>query len=122
LQIIANLLTNAVKFTPRGGTVTVSVAPTPLHAGQRAYVAITVSDTGIGIAAADIPKVLSSFGQVDNAMSRQHEGTGLGLPIVKALVELHGGRLSIDSALGEGTSVTVTLPAVADAVVQPMLL
>ncbi|HVJ40808.1 MAG TPA: ATP-binding protein [Dongiaceae bacterium] len=122
LQIIANLLTNAVKFTPKGGKVKVSVAPTPVHAGQRAFVAITVSDTGIGIAAADIPKVLSSFGQVDNAMSRQHEGTGLGLPIVKALVELHGGRLSIDSALGEGTSVTVTLPAVADAVVQPMLL
>jgi PAS domain S-box-containing protein len=122
LQIISNLLTNAVKFTPKGGRVTVSVAPAPVHAGQRAYVAITVSDTGIGIAAADIPKVLSSFGQVDNAMSRQHDGTGLGLPIVKSLVELHGGRLSIDSVLGEGTSVTVTLPAVADAVVQPMLL
>jgi|GEM_PF-983663 len=122
LQIISNLLTNAVKFTPKGGKVTVSVAPAPVHAGQRAYVAITVSDTGIGIAAADIPKVLSSFGQVDNAMSRQHDGTGLGLPIVKSLVELHGGRLTIDSTLGEGTSVTVTLPAVADAVVQPMLL
>ncbi|HWU00355.1 MAG TPA: ATP-binding protein, partial [Terriglobales bacterium] len=122
LQIISNLLTNAVKFTPKGGRVTVSVAPVPIHAGQRAYVAITVSDTGIGIAATDIPKVLSSFGQVDNAMSRQHDGTGLGLPIVKSLVELHGGRLTIDSTLGEGTSVTVTLPAVADAVVQPMLL
>lgn len=122
LQIISNLLTNAVKFTPKGGKVTVSVAPVPVLAGQRAYVAITVSDTGIGIAAADIPKVLSSFGQVDNAMSRQHEGTGLGLPIVKALTELHGGKLSIDSTLGEGTTVTVTLPAVADAVVQPMLL
>jgi signal transduction histidine kinase len=91
-------------------------------AGQPVFIAITVTDTGIGIDKADIPKVLSAFGQVDNAMSRQQQGTGLGLPIVKALVELHGGRLEIESELGQGTSVTVTLPAVADAVVQPVLL
>jgi PAS domain S-box-containing protein len=122
LQIISNLLTNAVKFTPKGGKVTISVAPLPVLANQPAFVAITVTDTGIGIDKADIPKVLSAFGQVDNAMSRQQQGTGLGLPIVKALVELHGGTLEIDSELGQGTSVTVTLPAVADAVVQPVLL
>jgi len=58
--------------------------------------------------------VLSAFGQVDNALSRQHEGTGLGLPIVKALVEMHGGKLEIDSVVGKGTDVRVTLPAFAD--------
>src|SRR5260221_11479442 len=122
LQIFSNLLTNAVKFTPKGGKVTINVAPLPVLAGQPAYIAITVTDTGIGIDKADLPKVLSAFGQVDNAMSRQQQGTGLGLPIVKALVELHGGKLEIDSELGQGTSVTVTLPDVADAVVQPVLL
>jgi signal transduction histidine kinase len=122
LQIVANLLTNAVKFTPQGGKVTISAAVIPPMASQPAFIAITVTDTGIGIDKADIPKVLSAFGQVDNPMSRQHDGTGLGLPIVKSLVELHGGKLEIDSTLGQGTSVTVTLPAVADAVVQPVLL
>jgi PAS domain S-box-containing protein len=122
LQIFSNLLTNAVKFTPKGGKVSINVAPLPVLAGQPVFIAITVTDTGIGIDKADIPKVLSAFGQVDNAMSRQQQGTGLGLPIVKALVELHGGRLEIESELGQGTSVTVTLPAVADAVVQPVLL
>ena len=65
LQIFSNLLTNAVKFTPKGGKVTINVAPLPVLAGQPAYIAITVTDTGIGIDKADLPKVLSAFGQVD---------------------------------------------------------
>ncbi|MGH7014071.1 MAG: ATP-binding protein, partial [Stellaceae bacterium] len=66
---------------------------------------------GIGMAAADIPKALEPFGQISNAMTRAHEGTGLGLPLSKSLVELHGGQFSISSKPGAGSTVTVTLPA-----------
>jgi signal transduction histidine kinase len=72
---------------------------------------VTVTDTGIGIAPEDIPIALTPFGQVDSTLSRKYEGTGLGLPLSRALVELHGGTLSIESAVGEGTTVTVRLPA-----------
>jgi signal transduction histidine kinase len=71
---------------------------------------IRVIDTGIGMAAEDIPKALEPFGQVDSKLSRKYEGTGLGLPLSKALVELHGGALEIQSAPGAGTTVTVVLP------------
>jgi signal transduction histidine kinase len=71
---------------------------------------ITIGDTGIGIAAEDIPRALEQFAQVDNRFSRRFEGTGLGLPLSKRLVELHGGALSIESTVGAGTVVTVTLP------------
>jgi signal transduction histidine kinase len=104
-QIFLNLLSNAVKFTPKGGTVTVL-------AGRRgADLAITVADTGIGMAPEHIAIALERFGQVDNRLARRYEGTGFGLPLVKRLVELHGGTLSIDSTLGRGTAVTVLLPA-----------
>jgi len=105
-QVIINLLSNALKFTPRGGTVTVS---SRLNADGG--LAISVRDTGIGIAREDVPLVLSPFGQVESAFSRKHHGTGLGLPLARSLMELHGGTLSIDSELGVGTTVTVTLPA-----------
>jgi two-component system cell cycle sensor histidine kinase PleC len=116
LQIITNLLSNAVKFTPSGGVVSLTVAPVDNRksgstARETSFVAITVRDTGIGIAQADIPKVLAAFGQVANALTRKHDGTGLGLPIVKALTEHHGGTLTIDSEPGKGTVVRVTLPA-----------
>ncbi|HYL32366.1 MAG TPA: ATP-binding protein, partial [Stellaceae bacterium] len=74
-------------------------------------VEIAVSDTGIGMEEADIPKALEPFGQISNAMTRAHEGTGLGLPLSKSLVELHGGQFSISSTPGTGTTVTITLPA-----------
>jgi signal transduction histidine kinase len=105
-QILVNLLSNAVKFNDAGGEVT-------LRAWCRTdsgYV-FQVIDTGIGIAPEDIPKALSRFGQVDGNLNRQYEGSGLGLPLTKALVELHGGTLDMQSQAGVGTTVTVRLPA-----------
>jgi signal transduction histidine kinase len=104
-QILLNLLSNAVKFTPEGGDIRVT------SVRRNGGVAISVSDTGCGIAAADIPKVLAPFGQVESKIRRRHEGTGLGLPLAKQLVELHGGLMTIDSNLDVGTTVTILLPA-----------
>ncbi|HLI11270.1 MAG TPA: MHYT domain-containing protein [Alphaproteobacteria bacterium] len=104
-QVLLNLLSNAVKFTPAEGRVTTSVF---LHEGG---IAIAVTDTGIGIAAEDIPKALERFGQVDSSLSRRYEGTGLGLPLARRLMELHGGRLELESELGHGTTVTIAFPA-----------
>ena len=103
-QVVLNLLSNAVKFTPRDGRVAINV----LCQGDRLVVA--VADTGIGISAEDIPRALERFGQVDDSLGRKYEGTGLGLPLSKALMELHGGTLELQSALGVGTTVTVTFP------------
>ncbi|MHC4448151.1 MAG: sensor histidine kinase [Planctomycetota bacterium] len=105
-QIVINLLSNAVKFTPQGGKVTLST-DTDSDSGFE----LTVSDTGIGIAEGDLEMALAPFSQVDNAQQRNHEGTGLGLPISRALAELHGGTLEIESDLGLGTTVTVRLPS-----------
>jgi len=104
-QVLINLLSNAVKFTPEGGQVRVSSFL------KNGGLAIEVSDTGIGIAAEDIPKVMASFGQIESKISRKHEGSGLGLPLAKHLVELHGGTLTIESQVNVGTTVTVMLPA-----------
>jgi signal transduction histidine kinase len=103
-QIILNLLTNAVKFTPRGGQARIGVEWEP------AGLAIIVRDTGIGIAPEDIPRVVIPFVQVGDLYSRPQEGSGLGLPLTKRLVELHGGTLELDSAPGRGTTVTVRFP------------
>ncbi len=105
-QILLNLLTNAIKFTPQGGRVMLFATD---DGGPD--VVLGVSDTGIGIAAADLPRVLEPFGQIENIFTRTHGGTGLGLPLAKMLAALHGGRLSIESKLGEGTVVRVWLPA-----------
>ncbi len=105
-QILLNLLANAIKFTPQGGRVTLFAS----DAGGP-DIELGVSDTGIGIAADDLPRVLEPFGQVENVFSRTRGGTGLGLPLARMLTGLHGGRLSIDSSLGEGTTVRVWLPA-----------
>ncbi len=105
-QILLNLLTNAVKFTPPGGAIEV--------AGRLAETGdflLTVTDTGIGIAADDIATALASFGQVDSKLARKYEGTGLGLPLTNAMVKLHGGEMTIESEVGEGTTVTIRLPA-----------
>jgi signal transduction histidine kinase len=104
-QVLLNLLSNAIKFTRADGRVRVVSRLRPDGALE-----IAVSDTGIGIAEADLPHVTEAFVQVESAYARKHAGSGLGLAISKALVELHGGTLSLASRLGEGTTVTVTLP------------
>jgi PAS domain S-box-containing protein len=104
-QILINLLTNSIKFTPAGGRVAVAAAR-----DERGGLALAVSDTGIGIAPQDIPRVLEPFVQVDGPLNRRTEGTGLGLPLTKRLVEIHGGTLEIASEPGRGTTVTVRLP------------
>jgi cell cycle sensor histidine kinase DivJ len=109
-QILINLVSNAVKFTKRGGTVTVRAGVD----GEE--LRIIVTDTGIGIDAADLPRLGAPFFQCGSAYDRPFEGTGLGLSVVKGLVELHGGRLEIASRLGEGTAVTVRLPRDCEAV------
>ena len=100
-----NLVSNAVKFTPEGEQVSVSAFRSD---GE---LAIAVSDTRIGMAPEDIPKALEYFGQVDNQLSRKYDGSGLGLPLAKHLLDLHGGSLTIESRLQEGTTVTAILPA-----------
>ena len=105
-QVLLNLLSNAVKFTPAGGEVSCS-AWTDVVSGA---LNLQVRDTGIGIAPKDISRVMTPFGQVDSALSRKYEGTGLGLPLSKKFVESMGGTFTIESQLKKGTSVTVTLP------------
>ncbi len=106
LQILVNLLSNAIKFTPEHGRVAMTAET--VAAGE---MLIRVADTGIGIAPNDVEKAMTPFGQIDSSLSRKHAGTGLGLPLTKNLVELHGGRLEIESVPGKGTTVTVRLPA-----------
>jgi two-component system cell cycle sensor histidine kinase PleC len=105
-QILLNLLSNAVTFTPQRGTVTIGA-----RTGETDGVELFVSDTGVGMTAAEIDVALTRFGQVDGMLAHQHQGTGLGLPLARSLAELHGGRLAIRSVPGEGTTVTVTLPS-----------
>ena len=102
-QIALNLLANAVKFTPRGGSVTVTVE------AIGPYLEVVVADTGVGIAPEDVRRLGRPFEQAGE-MEKRRQGTGLGLSLVRAFAELHGGRMSIDSTLGEGTAVTVRLP------------
>jgi two-component system, OmpR family, phosphate regulon sensor histidine kinase PhoR len=106
VQILLNLVDNAVKHTSPGGSVTVSG-----HAPDGGTVEIDVRDTGVGIPAADLPRITERFYRVDRARSRELGGTGLGLAIVKHLVMAHGGSLAITSEPGRGTTVRVTLPA-----------
>ncbi len=105
-QILLNLLSNAIKFTPEGGKVTLKI----WSRAESGYV-FQVIDTGIGIAFKDIPKAMASFQQIDSGLARKHEGTGLGLPLTKSLVEMHGGYLDLQSKVGVGTSVTLRFPA-----------
>ncbi len=103
-QILINLLSNAVKFTPAGGRVTVSIT----RDGER--VVLSVADDGIGIREADLPRLGDPFFQAGDLHRRPHEGTGLGLSVVRGLVALHHGTMAIDSGPGAGTAVTISLP------------
>jgi cell cycle sensor histidine kinase DivJ len=103
-QIVLNLVSNAIKFTERGGKVTVTAAV------EGPWLVLRVSDTGVGIAADDLKRVGDPFFQAGKAYQRRHEGTGLGLSIVKSLVALHAGEITVQSRIDEGTSVTVALP------------
>ena len=105
-QIVYNLLSNAIKFTPQKGRIVLAA-----DAGQNGGVEIRVSDTGIGIPPDQLSRVLRPFEQIENVYSRARGGTGLGLPLVKGLIELHGGTLTIESSPGAGTMVRVWFPA-----------
>jgi len=104
-QALINLMANAIKFTPKYGSVTVTARR------EGAGLALGVVDTGIGMRPEDIPTALEPFRQIEPQINRRHEGVGLGLALTKALVERHGGRLELVSALGEGTTATIYLPA-----------
>ncbi|WGD49691.1 ATP-binding protein [Bradyrhizobium sp. CB1650] len=105
-QIVLNLVANAIKFTERGGHVTVAAA------ASASQLTLRISDTGVGIAPDDLKRIGAPFFQAGKTYQRRHEGTGLGLSIVKSLVALHLGELTVQSRLGEGTAVTVRLPLV----------
>jgi len=104
-QILLNLLTNSIKFTPKGGTVTLDAQCT-----ASGTLSLSVRDTGIGMDKHDVAKAMTQFGQVDNVFSRTEEGTGLGLPLTRGLVDLHHGLMKVESKKGFGTRVTVEFP------------
>ena len=105
-QILLNLVSNAIKFTPEGGEIVIAARMQP-----NGDLTLSVRDTGIGMAAEDIPKALEPFGQVNGAHARRYTGTGLGLALVKSMIELHGGALTIDSGEKLGTTATINFPA-----------
>lgn len=103
-QALLNLLSNSVKFTPENGSITLTLEMNEIEK----IVHVKVVDTGIGMSEKDLPKALATFGQVDNSLSRKYEGTGLGLPLTKKLVELMNGKFDIQSQVGVGTTITLT--------------
>ena len=105
LQILLNLLANAVKFTNPGGCVEIAA-----RLGADGWVELSVEDSGIGMTPSEIETALSPFGQIDGGLARRHDGTGLGLPLVQSFTELHGGTLNVISEPGVGTCVTVRFP------------
>jgi signal transduction histidine kinase len=105
-QVLLNLLSNAIKFTPDGGRITVAAGP--VNGGSE--VRVTITDTGIGIAAEDQPKLFQEFSQLDASASRKYEGTGLGLALSRRLIELHGGAIGVESEVGKGSTFWFTLP------------
>ena len=104
-QVLLNLISNAAKFTHAGGKIAISVGCDPDR-----RLRMSVADTGIGIAPEDLADALAPFRQVDNELGRLHDGTGLGLPLSKAFIELHDGSFRLDSEPGKGTTVTAHFP------------
>ena len=103
-QVLLNLLSNAIKFTPVGGRIVVRAL------WNAENLIIEIADTGIGIAQADMKRAFEAFGQIDSDLNRKHDGAGLGLPLARSIMELHGGKLTLDSHPGKGTTATITLP------------
>jgi signal transduction histidine kinase len=104
-QVLLNLLSNAIKFTEPNGRVAICAS-----VDQMGQLVLAVEDTGIGIPEDSVESVFEPFTQVDSSLARQFEGTGLGLTLTRSLVEMHGGSVTLDSKLGEGTKVTITFP------------
>ncbi|BBC26415.1 hybrid sensor histidine kinase/response regulator [Pseudanabaena sp. ABRG5-3] len=112
-QALVNLLNNAVKFTPQGGSITLAVKFPIVKQewkDQKTYLRFEITDTGIGIAPEDIDKLFQSFRQLDSDLNRQYEGIGLGLTLVKRIVELHGGDVGVTSQIGVGSCFMIDLP------------
>ncbi|HSE77081.1 MAG TPA: ATP-binding protein, partial [Alphaproteobacteria bacterium] len=104
-QMVLNLIANAVKFTPAGGRIVVAA-----HHTADGGVAIAVADNGVGMTPSDIKRAMELFGQANSHTSRRNDGAGVGLPLTKRLIELHGGALDIDSEPGAGTRVELKFP------------
>jgi CheY-like chemotaxis protein len=116
-QVLINLLNNALKFTPEGGKITLEVSQTAAGSEELAeskFLRIAVMDTGIGISAENIKKLFQPFIQIDSALNRQYTGTGLGLALVKRIVELHGGNVELTSEVGIGSCFAIELPFTLD--------
>ncbi len=107
MQILLNILDNAVKFTPAGGTVAVTASPE-----EEGCLTVRIADTGVGIPKGEIPRLGERFYRADKTRSRELGGTGLGLSIVKHLMKAHQGRMTIDSTLGRGTTVSLHFPII----------
>ena len=107
-QVLLNLLSNAIKFTPDGGRITLAAAA--VNGGNGSAVRIAVTDSGIGIATEDQPKLFQEFSQLDASASRKYEGTGLGLALSRRLIELHDGSIGVESEMGKGSTFWFTLP------------
>jgi len=103
-RVFINLISNAIKFTPEGGTISVNAQL------DNDFVKIEISDTGIGISPKDVAQLFDEFYRVDNQINQEVKGTGLGLPLAKKIVEAHGGKMWITSQLKEGTTFHFTLP------------
>lgn len=121
-QVLLNLLNNAVKFTPDHGQVTLEVIYPPVSANQAPnHLRLAVKDTGIGIAPENVDRLFQPFVQIDSALNRQHEGTGLGLTLVKKIVDLHGGKVAVTSEVGVGSCFTVDVPIVSESALHTSL-
>ena len=104
-QALFQLVSNAVKFTEEGGIVRISTTTTPSGG-----LTISIADSGIGISADDLPRIMEPFEQADSSLARNYEGLGLGIPLARAFVRLHDGDIDIESALGQGTTARISLP------------
>lgn len=107
-----NLLSNSIKFTAKGGEIRINIYNRPEE------VIITVEDTGIGIPEDEINNIFGLFRQVDKTFTRKHEGSGIGLALVKYLIEMHGGRISVSSKYGKGSKFIISLPVIYSELVQ----
>ncbi len=109
-QVIVNLVSNAMKFSPEGGSITIEARKIESNATGGGMVEVSVSDTGVGIKEKDIPKLFQTFQQLDEGYKKKHEGTGLGLALCKNIIEIHGGKIWVESEYGKGSRFVLTIP------------